>query len=154
MIANIAAPVVFVMPQSLRNESSCSLSRARGMGSGGTWGQGATDGVVLRAGKCKCRHVREIQTPDTCLEEATQTNSEQLLRFANCPPIGLSLSLHCLHCAVYNLKALLVFVVYGQRGAWGLRWLFLVPGAFLCRVCMLPKLHVPQGADCVIHLLW
>lgn len=42
VIANIAAPVVFVMPQSLRNESSCSLTPARGVGGmEGGWGRGS-----------------------------------------------------------------------------------------------------------------
>lgn len=75
VIANIAAPVVFVMPQSLRNESSCSLTHTRGWGGWKEVGGGGIDSVILCAGKCKCRHRHELQTLDTCLEEATQTTT-------------------------------------------------------------------------------
>lgn len=87
VIANIAAPVVFVMPQSLRNESSCSLTHTRGMGGmgGGHW-------------QCHfvCRQMqmqaRARATDSRYLFRGSYSNNYKQL-CANCPPISLSFTL-------------------------------------------------------------
>lgn len=79
-------------------------------GGGRRLGRGGIDSVILCAGKCKCRHGHELQTLDTCLEEATQTTTNNfaqtvlplvclllcLLSFQVCPvSYGVSVSDCC-----------------------------------------------------------
>lgn len=126
-------------------------------------GGGGIDSVILCAGKCKCRHGHELQTLDTCLEEATQTTTNNfaqtvlplvclllcLLSFQVCPvSYGVSMSDCCRakpqqsHGVqwsrfLYETSPSCIDTISPVQSNDIARF-----GVFLWGVCTLPKLHV------------